>query len=90
VIRTINVLAHELGMECVADSIDDAGTLALVRTLGADYGQGSALSPPLPLADFEALCAAGWIEHPPEIRRALGGSPALNVRPRATLPVPVV
>ncbi len=90
VIRTINVLAHELGMECIADSIDDAGTLALVRQLGADYGQGSALCEPLPLAEFEALCAAGRIEHPPEIRRALGGTAAVSARPQATLPVPVV
>ena len=90
VIRTINVLSHELGMECIADSIDDASTLALVRKLGADYGQGSALCPPLPLADFEALCAAGRIEHPPEIHRALGDSAGVSARPRATLPVPVV
>ena len=90
VIRTINVLAHELGMECIADSIDDAGTLALVRKLGADYGQGSALCPPLPLAEFEAVCAAGRVEPPLEVRRALGASPSVSAPALPALPVPVV
>ena len=90
VIRTINVLAHELGMECIAESIEDAATLALVRKLGADYGQGAALCPPLPLPEFEAICEAGRIEHPAEIRRALGDGIALSARSRPALPVPVV
>ncbi len=90
VIRTINVLAHELGMECIAESIEDAATLALVRKLGADYGQGVALCPPLPLPAFEAICEAGRIEHPAEIRRALGDGNTVSARSRPALPVPVV
>jgi diguanylate cyclase (GGDEF)-like protein len=59
VIRTINVLAHELGMESVASSIEDAATLAALKSMGADYGQGSALCPPLPLAEFARMCERG-------------------------------
>ena len=90
VIRTINVLAHELGMECIADSVDDAGTLALVRKLGADYGQGAALCPPLPLAEFEAACASGRLPHSPAFRRALDDARGAGAKAPSTLPAPVV
>ena len=73
IIRTITVLAHELGMECIAVSAEDAKTLALLKQLGADYGQGMTLCPPLPLADFEAFCAGGRFHQAPEVRAVLGG-----------------
>ncbi len=76
IIRTITVLAHELGMECIAEWVEDAETLALLKKLGADYGQGHALSPPMPLAEFEVLCASGELRQTPAIRRALGLSVA--------------
>jgi EAL domain-containing protein (putative c-di-GMP-specific phosphodiesterase class I)/CHASE2 domain-containing sensor protein len=36
---TIN-LAHELGLEVVAEGIEDEATLAMLRRLGSDYAQG--------------------------------------------------
>ncbi|MGE3922380.1 MAG: putative bifunctional diguanylate cyclase/phosphodiesterase [Lautropia sp.] len=76
IIRTMTVLAHELGMECVAGWVEDTATLALLKQLGVDYGQGIALSPPLPVGEFEALCEHGEAALQPELRRVLGLSKA--------------
>ncbi len=95
IIRMINMLAHELGMECVAVSVEDAPTLSLLRQLGADYVQGMALCPPLPLVEFEALCAGGRFQHSPEMQQAfadgLEGARALTTLsrvPAASLSAP--
>ena len=73
--RCVPLLAV-VGMECIAEWVEDAETLALLKKLGADYGQGHALSPPMPLAEFEVLCASGELRQTPAIRRALGLSVA--------------
>ena len=93
VIRTITVLAHELSMECIAVSVEDAHTLGLLKTMGADYGQGLALCPPLPLPEFEVLCASGRFDHSAAMRQALDevrGVKAGRVQRPTGLPVPVV
>jgi diguanylate cyclase (GGDEF)-like protein len=46
-------LAHQVEVQVVIEGIEDPGQLALVRELGADYGQGYLLGRPEPL---EALC----------------------------------
>jgi EAL domain-containing protein (putative c-di-GMP-specific phosphodiesterase class I) len=52
-------LAHHLGMQVVAEGVEDQGTWELLRRVGCDVGQGYFLSRPL-LAD-------GVLEHrPPE------------------------
>jgi diguanylate cyclase len=43
---TIN-LAHELGLEVVAEGIEDGATLDLLRQMGCDYAQGYFISKPL-------------------------------------------
>lgn len=43
---TIN-LAHELGLQVVAEGIEDQQTFELLRELGCDYGQGYHISKPI-------------------------------------------
>jgi diguanylate cyclase len=46
-------LAHALGQTVVAEGIEDAPTLALLRDLGCDHAQGFYLGRPQPFAVFE-------------------------------------
>ena len=48
---TIN-LAHELGLQVVAEGIEDAQTLDMLRSLGCDYAQGYFISKPVSPSEF--------------------------------------
>jgi EAL domain-containing protein (putative c-di-GMP-specific phosphodiesterase class I) len=54
---TIN-LAHELGLEVVAEGIEDEASLNVLRKLGCDYAQGYFISRPLEPANFMAKVLA--------------------------------
>ena len=45
-------LAHKLGIEVVAEGVEDAGCMALLCELNCDYIQGYHISRPLPAADL--------------------------------------
>jgi diguanylate cyclase (GGDEF)-like protein/PAS domain S-box-containing protein len=49
IVRSINEIGHDLGARTVAESVEDAETLAIVRELGIDRAQGYAIGPVLPL-----------------------------------------
>ncbi|HMG49328.1 MAG TPA: EAL domain-containing protein [Inquilinus sp.] len=49
IVRSINEIGHDLGAGTVAESAEDAETLAIVRELGIDRAQGYAIGPVLPL-----------------------------------------
>jgi diguanylate cyclase (GGDEF)-like protein/PAS domain S-box-containing protein len=51
--KTIVTLAHSLGMRVVAEGVETAEQLALLRSFGADCFQGFLVSRPLSSADFE-------------------------------------
>lgn len=51
---TIN-LAHELGLQVVAEGIEDQATLDILRKLGCDYAQGYFISKPIPPDEFIRL-----------------------------------
>ena len=53
-------LAHALGQTVVAEGIEDAATLALLRELGCDHAQGFYLGRPQPFAVFEREYAARY------------------------------
>lgn len=48
VVRSLVQLAHELGIQCVAEFVHCREVLAVVRELGVDYGQGYVFSAPRP------------------------------------------
>lgn len=52
IVRSTTHLIHELGLDVVAEGIEDEATLGLVRELGCDQLQGFYFSRPLPLEDF--------------------------------------
>jgi EAL domain-containing protein (putative c-di-GMP-specific phosphodiesterase class I) len=47
-------LARDFGQKTVAEGVEDAETLAMLRAAGVDYAQGYVLGRPAPLAD--TLC----------------------------------
>ena len=48
-VESIQQIGSVLGMKTIAEGIEDEETLAVVRELGVDYGQGFALDRPSPL-----------------------------------------
>ncbi len=48
-VRGIVAIARELGVLTVAEGIEDAATLGLLRDYGVDYVQGYLIGPPVPL-----------------------------------------
>lgn len=57
---TIN-LAHELGLDVVAEGIEDIATINLLRTLRCDYVQGYFIGKPMTHEDLSTL-AASWMQ----------------------------
>ena len=49
------VMGHTLGLKVLAEGVENAAKLALLRDLGCDYYQGYLKSPAVPSAEFEAL-----------------------------------
>jgi diguanylate cyclase (GGDEF)-like protein/PAS domain S-box-containing protein len=58
IVRTINTLAHTLGMDVVAEGVETAEQFAQVRALGCEFGQGYFFSKPLDLKEAESLILA--------------------------------
>jgi len=52
IVAAIIQMARGLRLACVAEGIEDADTLALLRGMGCEMGQGFYWSAPLPAADF--------------------------------------
>lgn len=59
IVRTIIALARVLELKVVAEGIETAQQLALLRELGCHYGQGYLFATPLPAAEAQALLAQG-------------------------------
>ncbi|HEX2092371.1 MAG TPA: EAL domain-containing protein [Longimicrobiaceae bacterium] len=60
--RTVAALGHNLGMGVVAEGVETAEQMELLRELGCQHAQGYFLSPPLEPAAAErlVLCAPCW------------------------------
>jgi len=58
IVRTITVLAADLGMDVVAEGIEDARQVELLRALGCRKGQGYFFSKPMAVPDVEKYLAA--------------------------------
>jgi|GEM_PF-1699010 len=58
--RTIVNLAHNLGMDAIAEGIETAEQLHKLRSLNCEYGQGYFFSKPVPSEEAEALLDCQW------------------------------
>ncbi|HEV7164357.1 MAG TPA: EAL domain-containing protein [Gammaproteobacteria bacterium] len=58
IVRTITVLAADLGMDVVAEGIENARQVELLRALGCRKGQGYFFSKPMSTPDVEKYLAA--------------------------------
>jgi EAL domain-containing protein (putative c-di-GMP-specific phosphodiesterase class I) len=58
IVEAINRIAHILGMQTVAEIVEDQVTLDRLGTLGVDYAQGFHIARPEPLEGQGALSAA--------------------------------
>ena len=52
IVRALVVLSHELGLEVVAEGVEDEAQLDFLQALGCDIAQGYYFSKPLPAAAF--------------------------------------
>jgi len=59
IVKAIISLAHDLGMEVVAEGIETHAQVAALRALGCRRGQGFLFSEPLPADQAERLLASG-------------------------------
>lgn len=52
IVHSLILLAHSLNLEVVAEGVEDAATLAMLRDFGCDRAQGFLICKPLPAAQF--------------------------------------
>jgi EAL domain-containing protein (putative c-di-GMP-specific phosphodiesterase class I) len=58
IVRTIVTLAHNLGLEVIAEGIETPQQLTYLKTLGCEYGQGYLFSQPVDVETATALLTA--------------------------------
>jgi len=63
IVRTIVTLAHTLGMDVIAEGIETAEQLALLKMLNCEQGQGYLFSKPLSKEDAEACIDSNSESH---------------------------
>ncbi|HEY0582947.1 MAG TPA: EAL domain-containing protein, partial [Chloroflexota bacterium] len=72
IVRSTISLAHELGLQVVAEGIEDDATWDLLRRLGCDTAQGYLISKPLPVREFERWAReSGWQVGPADFQADL-------------------
>jgi EAL domain-containing protein (putative c-di-GMP-specific phosphodiesterase class I) len=59
IVRSTINLGHDLGLNVVAEGVEDEATLARLTALGCDLAQGYHFSKPLPSHDFDAFVGLG-------------------------------
>lgn len=59
ILASVTALARQLGLQVVAEGIENDAQLAAVRAQGCDYGQGYLFARPLGASDATALLQAG-------------------------------
>jgi diguanylate cyclase len=70
IVRSTIDLARHLGLEVVAEGVENAAALRELRDLGCDFAQGFAISRPLDAADLRRWFEQrGW--RPPAPRRGV-------------------
>jgi len=54
-VEAIVAMTRSLGLEVVAEGVENEAQLALLRSMGTRYGQGYHFSRPVPAGDFSAV-----------------------------------
>ncbi len=62
IVRAVVEACRATGRQCVAEGVETAGQLRLLRTLGVDGLQGDLLGPARPLEDYRELIEVGRID----------------------------
>ncbi|HDH50732.1 MAG TPA: EAL domain-containing protein, partial [Nitrospirae bacterium] len=57
IVRTIVELAHNLGIQVIAEGVESEGVCDMLKDMGCDNIQGYLISRPIPAEDFEE-----WLE----------------------------
>ncbi|MCU0517440.1 MAG: EAL domain-containing protein [Oscillatoria sp. Prado101] len=58
IVRAIVTLAHNLGMDVIAEGVETSQQLAVLRELGCEYAQGYFFAKPVPAEAAEAMLAS--------------------------------
>ncbi len=61
IVKAIVELAHNLGLEVIAEGVETSGQLEHLRVLGCEFAQGFHVSAPLAARDARALLAQGTL-----------------------------
>jgi len=59
IVKTIITLAHQLGRQVIAEGVETAEHLVILRSLGCEYGQGYFFAKPLAPEEVKTLLASG-------------------------------
>ncbi|OAI49311.1 hypothetical protein AYO43_03155 [Nitrospira sp. SCGC AG-212-E16] len=59
IVKTILVLAHQMGRQVIAEGVETAEHLTILRILGCEYAQGYFFAKPLPSAHVSSFLASG-------------------------------
>ena len=59
IVRAIITLAHDLGQRVVAEGVESASQMNVLRSIGCEYAQGYYLAKPVPEDALRALLASG-------------------------------
>ncbi|MEN8180514.1 MAG: EAL domain-containing protein [Pseudomonadota bacterium] len=54
-VKAINEVAHNMGMQTIAEYVEDYHTLEILKDIGVDYAQGYGIAQPICLTDFKPI-----------------------------------
>ena len=82
-VEAINRIGHVMGIETIAEFVEDEPILSRLRAIGVDYGQGYGLGKPMPFGEFLRQVSAGyWGRAQPKLPRPSAENKPLVFRQR--------
>jgi EAL domain-containing protein (putative c-di-GMP-specific phosphodiesterase class I) len=61
-VSSINDVGHVMGMETIAEFVENDQILAKLRAIGVNYAQGYGVGKPRPLAELVAYCPRAGLD----------------------------